>query len=272
MSDWRMRAEAHRAVRILRVVEEAEGVSTLYFGDALCRKAQPGQFIMVWPPGAEEVPMSLSTIGGESSITVKAVGPTSRRLTSLGEGDLIMIRGPFGRGFTLMGEKPLLVAGGTGVAPIKPLVEEMLSRGLKPTLILGARTKDRLLFLNRLRRLLGSKLHIATDDGSLGFSGPASKYAERLLDEGCFDAVYACGPEAMMAALYRAAERRGLPIQVSLERYMKCAIGLCGSCAIGPYRVCRDGPVFNGEMLRRVLDEFGRRRLDPSGRSTPLEE
>jgi len=272
LSDWRMRPEAHRVVRVLRVVEEAEGVSTLYFSDPLCRKARPGQFVMVWVPGLEEVPMSLSTIGGESSITVKAVGPTSRRLTSLGEGEFMVIRGPFGRGFTLMGEKPFLVAGGTGAAPIKPLVEKMLSQGLRPTLILGARTRNMLLFLNRLRELLGFKLHIATDDGSLGFKGLASKYAERLLNEGEFDAVYACGPERMMAAIYRAAERHGLPIQVSLERYMKCALGLCGSCAIGPYRVCRDGPVFNSEMLREILDEFGHRHLDPSGRSTPLEE
>ncbi|RLI18373.1 dihydroorotate dehydrogenase electron transfer subunit [Candidatus Bathyarchaeota archaeon] len=266
-----MRAEAHRAVRILRVVEEAEGFSTLYFRDALCRKAQPGQFIMVWPPGMEEVPMSLSTIGGESSITVKAVGPTSRRLTSLGEGDLIMIRGPFGRGFTLIGEKPLLVAGGIGVAPLKPLLERMLTRGLKPTLILGAGTRDRLIFLRRFRELLGDRLHIATDDGSLGYRGLASEYAENLLEEHNFDIIYACGPEGMMAAVYRAAERFGLPIQVSLERYMKCAVGLCGSCAIGPYRVCRDGPVFDGNMLRRVLDEFGHRRLDPSGKPIPLE-
>ena len=271
MSDWRMKPESNRAVRVLRVVEEAEGVSTLYFRDPLCREAQPGQFIMVWVPGLEEVPMSLSTIDEESSITVKAVGPTSRALTSMRGGEPIGLRGPFGRGFTIMGERPLLVAGGIGVAPLKPLLERMLSRGLKPTMILGARTRDRLIFLRRFRELLGDRLHIATDDGSLGYRGLASEYAERLLEEHDFDIIYACGPEGMMAAVYRAAERFGLPIQVSLERYMKCAVGLCGSCAIGPYRVCRDGPVFDGNMLRRVLDEFGHRRLDPSGRPIPLE-
>jgi dihydroorotate dehydrogenase electron transfer subunit len=267
-----MRPEALRVVRVLRVMEEADGISTLYFRDELCREAEAGQFVMVWIPGVEEVPMSLSTIGEEASITVKAVGDTSRRLTSMKGGELIGLRGPFGRGFEIRGERPMLVAGGTGMAPFKPLIGEMTERGLEPTLVLGARTKSRLLFLQRLRGLPGLRLHVATDDGSMGFRGLASEYAERLMDERNFDSIYACGPERMMAAVYRAAEKRGLPIQVSLERYMKCAVGLCGSCGIGPYRVCRDGPVFDGEMLRRVSEEFGHRRLDPSGRPIPLED
>lgn len=271
MSDWRMRPEALRVVRVLRVVEEAEEVSTLYFMDELCGEAEPGQFVMVWIPGVKEIPMSLSAIEEEASITVKAVGASSKSLTSMKGGESIGVRGPFGRGFTIRGESPLLVAGGTGVAPLKPLVERMLREGLEPTLVLGARSRSRLLFLRRLRGFLGLRLHVATDDGSLGFRGLASEYAERLMDEGDFDVVYVCGPEAMMAAVYLAAEERELPIQVSLERYMKCALGLCGSCAIGPYRVCRDGPVFDSEMLRVVSEEFGRSRLDPSGRPTPLE-
>ena len=73
-------------------------------------------------------------------------------------------------------------------------------------------------------------------------------------------------PELMMAAVFRAADERGIPVQASLERYIKCAVGLCGSCAIGPYRICKDGPVLDSVQLRDVRDEFGRTRMDPSGR------
>ena len=75
----------------------------------------------------------------------------------------------------------------------------------------------------------------------------------------------------MMAAVFRKADDRGLPVQASLERYIKCAVGLCASCAIGPYRVCKDGPVFDSAMLREVVEEFGRRRMDPSGRAVPVD-
>jgi dihydroorotate dehydrogenase electron transfer subunit len=137
---------------------------------------------------------------------------------------------------------------------------------VKPTFVLGARTESDLPFRTRLEELLSEGLVLATDDGSCGFDGFSSQCADKLMDERSFDAVYTCGPELMMVAVFDEAESRGIPVQASLERYIKCAHGLCGGCAIGPYRVCMDGPVFDSEILREVRGEFGARKMDPSGR------
>ncbi len=268
MSDWHMRPEVTRARSLVRVELEASGISTLYFSDELCSMASPGQYVMAWAPGVDEVPMSLSTIVRDdlSSITVRSVGEATEALCRLRTGDRIGVRGPFGNGFTVVGDSPLLVAGGAGSASMTPLVEAILSRGVKPVFVLGARSGDKLLFRGRLENLLGNNLIIATDDGSCGFNGLASECALRLLERNSFDILYMCGPELMMATLFSQVEKKGIPVQASLERYIKCAIGLCGSCAIGHYRVCKDGPVFKSEELRTVYDKFGRRRMDPSGR------
>ncbi len=101
----------------------------------------------------------------------------------------------------------------------------------------------------------------------MGFNGYASGYAALLMDENHFDQVYTCGPELMMAKVFQETERRDIPTQASLERYVKCAVGICGNCAIGPYRVCKDGPVFNTEMLREVREEFGISQMDASGKN-----
>lgn len=273
MSGWRMRPEPVRVRRLVEVEQETDEVRTLHFRDELCSQASPGQYVMVWAPSVDEVPMSLSTIrrNGASSVTVRSVGEATENLCSLRAGDQIGVRGPFGNGFTIVGASPLVVGGGTGVASLTPLVEAMVSGGVEPTFVSGAQSVSMLIFRSRLENLLGDRLFLATDDGSCGFKGFASEYALGLMEERPFDSVYTCGPELMMALVFDAAEGRGIPVQASLERYIKCSVGLCGSCAIGPYRVCRDGPVFGSEQLRAVRDEFGRRRMDPSGRMVEVD-
>jgi dihydroorotate dehydrogenase electron transfer subunit len=253
---------------ITRVVEEAGGMKTLQFIDSNCSQADPGQYIMVWIPGLEEIPMSLSGIGeeGVSSITVRPIGEATEALCSLTKGDKIGVRGPYGYGYKLKGEKPLIIAGGTGAASLVPLTLKLENLGVNPTFILGARDSSQLLFRERLEKIVGERLLIATDDGSAGFKGYASNYAEEVMDNIQADMVYTCGPELMMSLVFKATEERNLPLQASLERYIKCAVGLCGACAIGPYRVCKDGPVFDTEMLRKVSDEFGKSRMEPSGK------
>jgi dihydroorotate dehydrogenase electron transfer subunit len=91
------------------------------------------------------------------------------------------------------------------------------------------------------------------------------------MDQERFDHVYTCGPEVMMAKVFQDAEKRGLPVQASMERLIKCAVGLCGSCAVGPYRVCRDGPVFDTLMLREIQGELGVSRMDPCGRAVRVD-
>jgi dihydroorotate dehydrogenase electron transfer subunit len=253
-----------KAVKVEHVVQETPDITTIYFPSV--GEAHPGQYFMVWLPGVDEIPMSLSTIGDPSSISVRVVGDATRALSKLRQGDKIGLRGPLGNGYTIEGKHPFLVGGGTGIASLTPLAEEMVAKGVKPTFLIGARSRDQLLFKERLSKLHGLGLIISTDDGSEGFHGYASNYAGNIMTKSGFDKVYICGPELMAAKIWADADRLGISVQASLERLCKCAVGLCGSCAIGPYRVCRDGPVFDSAKLREVVSDFGKRRLDPSGR------
>jgi len=268
-----IKQENSRAVKLIDVVSECRDVSSLLFRDDETRAAEPGQYLMVWLPGVDEVPMSVSAldVDGMSRITVREVGEATVKLSELSPGDRIGLRGPFGKGYRLQGDKPLLVAGGSGAASLMPLVEKMLRQETTPTLVLGARSADMLLFADRLDEQLGENLIVTTDDCSRGYSGYASGYAAKLIEGDGFDMVYTCGPELMMAKVYQSAREHGLPIQASLERYVKCAVGLCGNCAIGPYRVCKDGPVFDTDMLDVVRNEFGVSRMDASGRTVRVE-
>ncbi|MCW4049675.1 MAG: dihydroorotate dehydrogenase electron transfer subunit [Candidatus Bathyarchaeota archaeon] len=261
-------AEKTRMVEISRVVHECTEITSIWFSDEETRKAKPGQYLMVWIPGIDEVPMSISDIDndGQSRISIRVIGQMTQELVDLNPGDKIGIKGPYGNGYKVQGKHPLFVAGGSGTASLMPFLKQMVKEGIQPTVVLGARSADMLLFVEDLEKLLGEKLVISTDDGSRGYSGYASGYAAKLMESNGFDSVYTCGPELMMAKVFKSAEENELPLQASLERYVKCAEGLCGSCAIGKYRVCKDGPVFDTVMLREVREEFAVSKLDPTGR------
>ena len=265
-----------RTVPIEKVEQEAEDVKTFVFIDEACLSAKPGQYIMVWAPGVDEIPMSLSIInrGGFSAVTIRKVGEATEALHKKERGDLIGVRGPFGNGFEPVKGRCLLVGGGTGVAALAPLAEELLSRESEICFILGGRSRNLLIFLNRLQTLLSGRgeLLVTTDDGSYGLQGLASEGTKRIMEEKPFDVVYTCGPEPMMLEVFKKAERHGIPVQASLERLFKCAVGLCGSCAIGEFRVCVDGPIFNSKQLRSIAEEFGKTRLDASGRRIKVDK
>jgi dihydroorotate dehydrogenase electron transfer subunit len=265
-----------RTVPIEELREETEDIKTFVFRDETCISARPGQYVMVWVPGVDEVPMSLSTINwrGFSAVTVRRVGEATEALHRKKKGELIGVRGPFGNGFELVEGKCLLVGGGTGVAALMPLAEELLAAGSEVCFVVGGRSVDRLLFLNRLEALFSGagELVVTTDDGSLGLMCFASEGAKRMMKETPFDMVYTCGPEPMMAETFKEAEKYGIAVQASLERLFKCAIGLCGSCTIGQFRVCADGPVFNSDQIRSMAEEFGKIRLDASGRRVAVDK
>jgi dihydroorotate dehydrogenase electron transfer subunit len=230
---------------------------------------------MVWLPGVDGIPMSLSSTHprGVASVTVSMVGEATRLLHQKKEAELIGIRGPFGTHFRPVDGKALLVGGGTGIAPLAFLAEEL--RGLKTdmTFLLGAKTREELLFLPRIEKLLAeseTKLIASTEDGSYGHKGMVTQLAEAALAKEQFDVIYACGKEPMLFKIFTLAEQYRVPMQASLERLMRCAIGLCGSCTIGKYRVCIDGPVFTSEQLREVKGELGRFKRDFDGRKIPL--
>lgn len=241
-------------------------MKTIRFAEKL--DGVPGQFVMVWVPGVDEFPMSLSFTGNRFGITYQIVGDGTRSLAEKLPGDKIGIRGPYGHGFTAKGKNLLLVGGGAGMAPIGPLVELSRNRKARVDLVLGAKTREELLFEKRSTKS-GASVHVSTDDGTKGFKGLATELAESIMATKKFDLICACGPEKMIAKLVGIASKKKTPMEASLERLMKCGIGVCDSCALDGKHVCKDGPVFSDKELKR-FDEFGKTKLDPAGRKVPI--
>jgi dihydroorotate dehydrogenase electron transfer subunit len=255
-----------RAVRpILERVWETPSTVTLRFDYA--PPARPGQFVMVWIPGDDELPMSLSYTDRPKGITVKAMGATSARMLRLEAGSPLGIRGPYGNTFDLSARRILVVGGGSGSAVLAPAAEAARARGSRVTAALGATTERELLFAERFRRI-SEAVHLATDDGSVGWHGFVTDVAADRLRSEPFDAVWTCGPEIMMRKVALAAAPLGVPVVCSVERHMKCGLGLCDACALGPLHVCVDGPVFPANRLM-PLPEFGATKRDPAGRRVP---
>jgi len=252
-------------------VDENPNVKTFYFRDRLCLEAKPGQFLMVWIPGVDEIPLSVSGVysNGLASVTVARVGEATEAMHRLKPNNLIGVRGPFGNSFKISKGKVLLVGGGTGMAPLAFLAEKLAENSCEITFIIGAKSAQELLFLERIKKTLSqlkSKIIVMTEDGSLGQKGVATDPLDNLLREESYDMIYACGPEPMIKKAFLAAEEANTPFQASLERIMRCGIGICGSCMLGKYRVCRDGPVFSSHQLREVIDEFANYKRDFDGR------
>ncbi len=251
-----------RVCHVVERVQETPTTVTLRFPDAAA--ARPGQFVMVWVPGDDELPMSLSYTGDLKGVTVKRMGDTSGRILGIPEGAAIGIRGPYGNTFDTTARRILVVGGGSGTAVLAPAAEVAAAQGSDVTFALGAVTGREMLFADRLRPVARG-LHLATDDGTLGHRGYVTDLAAELLAGQEFDAVWTCGPEIMMQKVAAAARPSGTPVFCSVERHMKCALGMCDACALGPYHVCTDGPVFPAGSLL-ALPEFGRWHRDASGR------
>jgi dihydroorotate dehydrogenase electron transfer subunit len=267
--DLAISSERIRVRKVLKNVRETRNISTVFFVDEPCSSARPGQFVMVWEPGFDEFPMSLSNYDakGVSSVTVKPWGPGSGELVGARRGDLIGIRGPYGRPFTVEKCGALLVGGGTGLAPLLPLSKALVKTGARVTVVIGGRSKSDILFEKQFRRVVKRKnLFVTTDDGSYGRRGFPTDLAEELIRERKVDRVYTCGPEVMMRKAYDIAARATIGYEASLERSMKCGMGICGSCTVGKNLLCRDGAVLDGKALKASLDEFGLLQRDGSGR------
>lgn len=234
-------AELPQPFVIREMYQETPRVVRFVFDQAL--PAQPGQFVMVWMPGVNEKPFSLMD-AHPLTLAVAKVGPFTEAMHALQVGERVWVRGPFGNGFTLAGSRLLLVAGGYGAAPLAFLARRAREAGCHVSVVLGARTAAELLLASFFEHL-GCDVFTCTDDGSDGYPMLAHERTSQVLAAGSFDQLYACGPEAMLEAIERLARWRGLPAQLSREAYMRCGIGVCGSCTCGDQLVCRDGPVFH---------------------------
>ncbi len=231
-------------LRVRRVVRHSEKVSTLILEREVPSK--PGQFLMVNVIGYEEIPLSLSS---PNSITVKAVGETTKALVKFKGGEILGIRGPFGKSFT-PSNRALIIAGGIGIAPLRYLYHWL---NAEVTVFYGARSRDELVFLEEFE-----DVHVSTDDGSYGFKGNVVQLLKRSnVNFDCFDRIYCCGPPVMLKSLYELLKKNDAlkKSEFSIERFMRCGIGLCGSCVLeNGLRVCREGPVFRGDELTPVFE------------------
>jgi dihydroorotate dehydrogenase electron transfer subunit len=264
-----------RTVVIERIIEETPTVKTFIFKDNISSKARPGQFLMVWIPRAEELPMSVMVSEkGYAAVTIRKLGFGSTALYNKGIGEILGIRGPYGNQFKIGidTKKVLLVGGGTGLVPLLRLTTKLNELKIDTTVIIGARSKEEVFFEKQANDLLHKTKHkviISTEDGSYGVKGYATDVMSLIVNREKFDTVYTCGPELMIKKIFDIGLRNSLSIQVSLERYMKCGVGMCASCCIGDQLVCRDGTVFN-EMQLSAMIEFGLMYRDKSGRKCPF--
>jgi len=227
-------------MRVVETAQPTESVKTITLDGR--QPAQPGQFVMVWLPGLDEKPFSLVS-DDPVTLAISRVGPFSARLHELTVGDRLWLRGPLGRPFDLVGERLLLVAGGYGAAPLAFLAARA-TQAQRKVAVIGAATRGDLLFQDRFTDA-GCEVVPVTEDCSVGEGGLCTDVAERLLREETFDAVYGCGPEGMLEKLEQLCIELGIPGQLSKEAYMRCGMGVCGSCERKGLLVCRDGPVFN---------------------------
>ena len=254
---------------IERVVDETPTVRTLYFHDPVLADILPGKFAMVWIPGVNELPMSvmISNKENEAGFTVRKRGESSTALYNLKVGDKIGVRGPYGNSFDIKNGKILLIGGGTGLVPLMRLIRYANSSN-EITLLMGSKTKEEVFFEERAKELISEDTHLTiipvTEDGSYGEKGYVTDILEKLLEENKYDAIYTCGPELMMYKVVQLANEKGIFVQASLERMMKCGVGICGSCCVGQDLACRDGTVFDGQHLAKN-NEFGHFQRTKSG-------
>ena len=222
-------------------------------------EAVPGQFVNV-QVSKRTAPLLRRPLGvagvdrehGVISLIYRVVGDATRILADVCSGDVLSVVGPLGHGFDCSAKHPLLVGGGTGLAPLLYLAESMAEEGTRPDVLMGGRTADDL-FWKELYDGIAGQIGLTTDDGSLGTKGTVMACLPDMLEKGRYDWVYVCGPAPMMKAVSAAVLGKGIKCQVSLEKYMACGLGACLSCScqgIGKrVKVCQDGPVFRAEEV-----------------------
>jgi len=273
-----------KVLPIKKIVKETENIWTFVFDysefNHLGERSKPGQFVMLWIPGVDEKPFSIAYDDGrEFWLTIAKVGHATEQLFKLKAGDLVGVRGPFGTWYEFeSGEHLALLAGGYGAAPMYNVARAALEVGCTVEFIVGARSKNLLLYEGRVKELakkyngrkggtrggavgggrggVGGGLgggaifyHAATDDGSAGYKGYNTEVLAKILNGklgggvvggagGKIDRVFACGPEIMMKKAAEMAVKKRKKCQVSLERYMKCGFGVCGQCCMDDSGIC----------------------------------
>jgi len=258
------------AMTIARSVRELADVFTWTFEVPHGFEFKPGQFNMLYIHGIGEVPISIS---GDPATperlihTIRAVGTVTRVMDKLGEGDVMGVRGPYGSAWPIdeaKGRDVLVIAGGLGLAPLRPVILRVLGNRAdygRVTILYGARTPADLLYRRELESWRGRfdvRVEAIVDRAGTDWFGQVG-VVTRLLDSVPIhpdDAVFVCGPEIMMRFVALELEKRAMPreaIWISMERSMKCGVGLCGHCQLAGSFVCKDGPVYRFDRIEPYL-------------------
>jgi len=248
-------------VKIESITEHSPEIKSFTIRNSRIADAyKSGMFVILWLPDVDFFPMSISSIKEDLiEITVKKMGEGTSALFNLAEGDTIGIRGPFGNSFNYEESKNILVVGGgMGIAALTTLIETLKQNKADVQVAIGAKDEDSLIFAERLLELFPNTM-CTTDDGSFGKKCVVTDPVEDLINKEAFDLIVTCGPEIMMKKVLELAESKNIELQASLERKMKCGVGLCGSCCIGVENnitICKDGPVFKSDQLKK-FPKFG---------------
>jgi anaerobic sulfite reductase subunit B len=264
----RATAPPMRPARYVVAARRAETYDTVTLmlrpADDSIKMPQPGQFTMVYAYGVGEIPVSISGFRSSGDPrrhllvhTIRAVGAVSRALCAAASGDMVGVRGPFGTDWGVdgaAGRDMVIVAGGIGLAPLRPVLLTALAeraRYGRVVLLVGARSPDDLIFTRELDtwRRRGADVRVTVDRGNAGWGGRVG-LVTRLIEDAIADPErttgFVCGPEIMMRLSADTLVDGGVAaadIRVSLERNMRCGAALCGHCQLGPLLLCRDGPV-----------------------------
>jgi len=224
-------------IKVREIIKHNDSVITLVLDEKIDYK--PGQFVMLWIPGIGEKPFSLSS---ENTITLRKVGElTTHIFTS--QPEYIYIRGPYGNFFPE--KEGVAIGGGCGIAPLYGLLHRRNFPIKK--FVLACKTKEDLLFLDEIKEKCKETIAV-TDNGSYGTKGRVTDIEIPKAKN-----YFICGPEKMMKAVAEKLVSEGVKpenIYLSMERYMKCAVGICGNCSFSGYRVCADGPVFSYDKIK----------------------
>lgn len=228
--------------------------------ETIAQNAVPGQFVHISVAGINldpllRRPISISNSNpdeGWFEFIYREVGRGTKILAEMKPGQKLSIMGPLGKGFSLKGEKPLLIGGGMGVAPLIFLAEKLMEKDA--SIAIGGRTEAEVFWRNIFKNTC-KDIYVSTDDGSCGKKGNALCLLEGL--ENQVDYVYTCGPEPLMKAVASWAKEHEIPCEVSKEKHMACGVGVCLSCACdtahGRKKICLNGPVFPAEEV--YIDE-----------------
>lgn len=266
------------AATIVRRTQESPSIftfDTAFVDSAVEFRFQPGQFNMVYLYGVGEVPISISSDPANTayiSHTIRKVGRVTNALDCLHEGDIIGIRGPYGKGWPLdeaKGKDVLIITGGLGCAPTVAVIKYILARRKQYghlKILQGVKHSEDFIYrqaYQKWQQAPNTEVHIAADKANAQWSW-AVGYVTDLIDSLTLrpeqTIVMMCGPEMMMHTAVNVLSTKGIEenqIYLSMERNMECGIGLCGHCQYGGLFLCKDGPVFSYPQVKPLFTEAG---------------